>query len=76
MLTEHGILLATLLDSVSSAKNNDYFVKANPTDRGKCLGSFGHLVDEVGVQHLKFLVQSSTSKSLFLRNYEILTRFD
>ena len=56
--TERDILLATLLDSVRSAGNNDCCVKTKATDRGKRFGPFGHLVDdEVEVQHLKFLVQ-------------------
>jgi DnaJ family protein C protein 13 len=56
--TERDILLATLLDSVRSAGNNDCCVKTNPTDRGKRFSPFGHLVDdEVEIQHLKFLVQ-------------------
>lgn len=55
--TERDVLLATLLDSVRSAGNNDCCVKSNPTDRGKRFAPFGELVDdEVEVQHLKFLV--------------------
>lgn len=74
--TERDILLATLLDSVRSAGNNDCCVKTNPTDRGKRFAPFGHLVDdEVEGQHLKFLVQLPTGKrkkppqkNLFIKN--------
>lgn len=56
--TERDILLATVLDSVRSAGNNDCCVKTHPTDRGRRFAPFGHLVDdEVEIQHLKFLVQ-------------------
>jgi DnaJ homolog subfamily C member 13 len=59
--TERDILLATLLDSVRSAGNNDCCVKTNATDRGKRFAPFGHLVDdEVEIQHLRFLVQQPT----------------
>jgi DnaJ family protein C protein 13 len=55
--TERDILLASILDGVRSAGNNDCCVKTNPTDRGKRFAPFGHLVDdEVEIQHLKFLV--------------------
>jgi DnaJ family protein C protein 13 len=62
--TERDILLATLLDSVRSAGNNDCCVKTNPTDRGKRFAPFGHLVDdEVEGQHLKFLVQPPSGRN-------------
>ncbi|CAF3421421.1 unnamed protein product [Rotaria sp. Silwood1] len=61
--TERDILLATLLDGVRSAGNNDCCVKTNPTDRGKRFAPFGHLVDdEVEIQHLKFLVQPPSGR--------------
>ncbi|CAF4175614.1 unnamed protein product, partial [Rotaria sp. Silwood2] len=61
--TERDILLATLLDSVRSAGNNDCCVKTNLTDRGKRFSPFGHLVDdEVEIQHLKFLVQPPSGR--------------
>ncbi len=60
---ERDILLATLLDSVRSAGNNDCSVKTAPTDRGKRFAPFGQLVDdEVEIQHLKFLVQPPSGK--------------
>lgn len=65
--TERDILLATLLDSVRSAGNNDCCVKTNPTDRGKRFAPFGHLVDdEVEIQHLKFLVQPPSGIKKFI----------
>lgn len=61
--TERDILLATLLDSVRSAGNNDCCVKTSPTDRGKRFAPFGELVDdEVEIQHLKFLFQPPSGK--------------
>lgn len=61
--TERDVLLATLLDSVRSAGNNDCCVKSSPTDRGKRFAPFGELVDdEVEVQHLKFLVQPPSGR--------------
>ena len=64
--TERDILLATLLDSVRSAGNNDCCVKTNPTDRGKRFAPFGELVDdEIEIQHLKFLFQPPSGNRLF-----------
>ena len=68
--TERDILLATLLDGVRSAGNNDCCVKTNSTDRGKRFAPFEHLVDdEVEIQHLRLLVQTPSGRNIKLKNY-------